>query len=118
MRREALYLSDIVEAADEIAKYLSDTDETSFLTNTIRQSAVAFQLAIIGEAVANLPDDLRTRYPDVEWRAARGLRNIIVHSYFAINWTIIWETATADVPLLREQITAILDNEFPEMPST
>jgi uncharacterized protein with HEPN domain len=42
------------------------------------------------------------------------LRNIAVHRYFGINWEIVWDTATQGVPVLHEQIAAILAAEFPD----
>ncbi len=114
MQREALYLRDIVDPGEEIATYLIDTDELSFLADSLKQSAVAFQLSILGEAIANISDKFKQKYPDVEWSAARSLRNIIAHRYFAINWTIIWETAVRDVPVLQAQVAAILEYEYPD----
>ena len=91
MRREALYLLDIVEAGERVATFLLDTDEAAFLSDSFKQSAAAFQLSLIGEAIGSLPDDLKQKYPDAEWHAARSLRNILAHRYFAINSRIIWE---------------------------
>ena len=76
---------------------------------------MAFQFSIIGEAVRNLPDDLKQRYPDVAWVNARNLRNLIAHRYFAISWPIIWDTATLAIPVLRSQIAAIIDTEFSDV---
>ncbi|MSP14465.1 MAG: DUF86 domain-containing protein [Chloroflexi bacterium] len=50
--------------------------------------------------------------PDVKWRSIVGFRNIAVHTYFAVNWSIVWVTATEDVPLLREQVMQILSDEY------
>jgi uncharacterized protein with HEPN domain len=56
---------------------------------------------------------MKQRYPAIAWVQARDLRNLIAHRYFAIDWSIIWDTATVSVPLLRPQIAAILEAEFP-----
>jgi len=42
-----------------------------------------------------------------------GLRNIAIHQYFGISWDIVWDTATQDVPVLRDQVAAILAAEYP-----
>lgn len=71
--------------------------------------AVERNLEIIGEATANLPDDLLTRYPQVPWRRMRGLRNILAHEYFGVDLRIIWKTVQEDLPPLVPQLQRILD---------
>ena len=113
MRPEVLYLTDIVEAADAIARFLDDVEQDRFLDDELRQSAVLQKLTVIGEAAARLPSEFRDRHPDVAWPQAMGLRNVAVHAYFSVDWATIWVTATQDVPALRSQVAAILANEYP-----
>lgn len=108
MRRERLYLTDIVEAADAIASFLKDAGEQDFLHDELRQSAVLQKLAVIGEAGARLPAPFKEQYATIPWRDIVAFRNIAVHAYFAVDWRIVWTTATEDVPVLREQVAAIL----------
>jgi len=111
MRSETLYLGDIVEAADAVKRFLKGIEQSDFLKDELRQSAVLQKLMIIGEASSHITDELRAKYPDVKWRNAIGLRNFAAHAYFVLNWEIIWVTATEDVPLLREQIVQFLTND-------
>jgi len=55
---------------------------------------------------------LRERYPEIPWADIKGLRNIVVHNYFGIDWAEVWSAATMDVPLLRDQVTGILTQEW------
>lgn len=112
MRPEKLYLIDIVEAAASIERFLSGISQDEFDEDDLRQSAVLQKLTIIGEATARLPAEFRESHPDVEWRDIVGFRNIAVHEYFAVNWSIVWIAATQDAPKLRAQIEAILADEF------
>ena len=43
-----------------------------------------------------------------------GFRNIAVHAYFSVDWSIVWATATNDVPGLKSMITQILAEEYPD----
>jgi uncharacterized protein with HEPN domain len=113
MRREGQRLRDILEAADFILRMLSRMTEQDLLEDPVAQSAVLYQLTVIGEAAGNLPDDLRNRYPAVRWRAMRGMRNVAVHAYFTVNWSRVWRTITVDLPEMRKDIAAILAAEFP-----
>jgi uncharacterized protein with HEPN domain len=60
------------------------TPET-FIADERTLDAVAYNLQIIGEAVKNIPEQLRDRHPQIEWRKIAGLRDILAHAYFAIN---------------------------------
>ena len=84
MRREKLYLTDIVEAADAIARFCAETHHDSFLQDELRQSAVLQKLIVIGEAAARLPLEFQARHPDIEWADIVGFRNIAVHEYFEL----------------------------------
>jgi uncharacterized protein with HEPN domain len=112
MRRDELYLSDIVEAADSIASFLSGRGRDSFLQDDLLRSAVLHKLTVIGEAAARVSADLRERHPEIQWPDIVGFRNIAVHAYFVVDWSIVWVTATQDAPELRRQVLEILADEF------
>jgi uncharacterized protein with HEPN domain len=111
MRTEKLYLTDIVEAADAIARFLRDIEMEDFLNDELRQSAVLQKLMVIGEASSHLSEELRSRHAQVKWRSAIGLRNLAIHEYFGVTWETVWITATQDVPLFRQQVADILAAE-------
>ncbi len=114
MPREELYLQDIVICVNDVERFLCGIEGNDFLSNDIFQNAVLMKLIIIGEAAARISDELRSRYPKVEWKKIVGFRNIAVHAYFSIKWGIVWETATILLNPLREQIIKILETEFPD----
>jgi uncharacterized protein with HEPN domain len=111
MRREDLYLNDIIEAADHIAAFLAGTDFEAFQKSEMLRSAVVQKLAIIGEASARLPEALQNRYPQVPWPQLVAFRNILVHAYFGIDWREVWLVASNRCPVLREQAAGILAEE-------
>lgn len=112
MRLEKLYLLDIIEAADAIQRFCEPVDESEFLSDELRQSAVLQKLIVIGEAAAHLSGEFRQKYHAIEWEDIVGFRNIVVHQYFAVLWQIVWNTALHDVPDLRLKITQILEEEY------
>lgn len=114
MRREELYLADIVEAADAVARFLRNVDREGFIQDEILRSAVLHKLMIIGEAAARLSRQFRQRHLEIEWADVIAFRNIVVHAYFAVEWETVWVTATQDVPELRHEVAAILTREFSE----
>jgi uncharacterized protein with HEPN domain len=70
--------------------------------------AVVRNLEVIGEAAKKLPDDLRTRIPGVEWQRIGGLRDILIHEYFAVDIDIIWDIVSAKVPELQRVVGSFL----------
>jgi uncharacterized protein with HEPN domain len=69
---------------------------------------VVRNLEVIGEAVRNIPADIRDRYSEIEWQRIAGLRNILIHEYFAVSLKIIWDIATNKLPILEQQIDKIM----------
>jgi uncharacterized protein with HEPN domain len=82
MRDERLYLNDIVIACTEVVRFLQGQDSEAFYASSQLESAVAYQLTIIGEAVAHISEDLKSRHPEIPWRDIVGFRNQTVHHYF------------------------------------
>ena len=112
MRPEALYLTDIVERQTPLSALLRGIQREDFFGDELRQSAVLQKLIVIGEAAARLPVEFRERHPEIEWADIVGFRNIAVHAYFAVSWTIVWVAATQDVPNLRRKVAGILAEEY------
>jgi uncharacterized protein with HEPN domain len=112
MRREELYLTDIVEAADAIQRFIEGVQREDFFDDELRQSAVLQKLIVIGEAAARLPKEFTERHLEIEWADIVGFRNIAVHEYFAVNWSIVWVAATQDALELRRKVAKILAEEY------
>ena len=114
MRSELLYLQDILKAIAAIEIFLRGVEENDFLVDDMLQSAVLYKLIIIGEAAANVSDEIRRRYPQTSWTKIVGLRNISAHAYFSVDWKAVWATVQNQLKPLQAQVTAILQNEFPD----
>jgi len=108
MRREELYLSDIIEASAAISNFIADKARDHFVQDDLLKSAVLQKLAIIGEAAARLPKEFQEKHAEIEWADIISFRNMVVHAYFNIDWDIVWITATKNVPELKEKVAKIL----------
>ncbi len=85
MRPERLYLTEIVAAADAIARFLHGVDREKFLQDDLLQSAILQKFIGIGEAAAHLSDDFRRQHPEIVSSSVIGLRNVAVHQYFSVS---------------------------------
>lgn len=111
MRREYLYLRDILDACDMVQTFLEGMDAATFLTSELHKAAILQKLTVIGEAAAHLSESFRDTHPQIEWRDIVAFRNIAIHAYFAVQWDIVWATASDDVPVLRRQVLEIVQAE-------
>lgn len=99
---------DIVLAGQRIARFVSGSNEDGFLAAEERQWAVVSQLSIIGEAVRRLSPGFRDSRPNIPWRQIAGMRDRLIHAYDKINWSLVWITATKDVPHLLAELDPLL----------
>lgn len=113
-RRELLYLADIVESSRTIARWLAERDG-QWDDDEILRNAVLRQLSVVGEAASCLSDDIRARLADIPWREIRGFRNIAVHAYFSLDWDVVHEVATVNLPDMAPKVLALLRAEDPEI---
>ena len=100
-RDPRLRLADIVDACSKIAEYVEGFDATSFLHDSKTQDAVIRQFEIIGEAVKSLPPALLASEPSVPWTQIAGFRDVLAHSYFAVDPSVVWDAARHKAPLLK-----------------
>ncbi len=90
-RDPRLYLDDILEAVALIREYTESMDYESFSRDRKTQDAVVRNLEIIGEAAGRLPETIKQKAEEVEWRKIVGLRNILAHEYFGVSLPLVWD---------------------------
>ena len=95
------YLADIIAAMEKIEVFIQGFDEMSFHQDEKTIFAVIRALEIIGEASKRVPETARQRHPSVPWRAMTGMRDKLIHDYTIVDVTVVWKTATEDVPVLK-----------------
>jgi uncharacterized protein with HEPN domain len=103
-------MEDITASCDKILSYTSGMSFEAFMADDRTYDAVLLNLQIIGESVKNLPQEIRDRAPDVEWRKIAGLRDIIAHAYFQIEGSIIWDVVQTKIEHLQRSIASILSS--------
>lgn len=104
-----VYLDDILEAAARIRDYTLGLNLEGLKNDSKTLDAVVRNLEVIGEAAKKIPEDVRRRYPDTEWKKISGIRDILIHEYFGIDINIIWDIAQNKLPSLEEQVRNILE---------
>src|SRR5206468_558718 len=103
VRSDRLRLSDILDAIEVIARYLP-ADRAAFDRDPPIQSHIYRHVTMIGEAAFKLSPSIKDQRPQVPWKQIEGMRHIMVHDYFKVDWDIVYATARNDVPSLKPQI--------------
>ena len=115
MPRDELYLADIVEAARTITTRIAGLTSDQWDNDQILRESVAYQLQIIGEAASAISESIRAEIDQVPWRQVRGMRNMLVHRYFSIDWTTVLDTGRTDVAELGDEVLTYLRREHPSI---
>ena len=109
--KNAAVLRKIVRHIDSIMAYCAECPtRQAFESDPMRLEATVFNLMQIGElAKGYLDEKVKAEMTTVPWQQIYGLRNRIVHGYSGVNMQIVWDTIREDLPALREEITAYLE---------
>lgn len=113
MRGDDERLRDILEATARIERHATD-DRDQFDRDEMLQTWYLHHLLIIGEAVRALSPELRSLHPEVPWPQIIAMRNIIVHEYFGIDTTEVWNAVRRDVPILKGNVQRMLEHRHGE----
>jgi len=90
----------MLEAINRVTKYIRGMDHDGFVADERTVDAVVRNLEVLGEAATRLSETDKGLQSDLPWEKMRSLRNKVAHEYFGVNASIIWQTATGDLPPL------------------
>lgn len=108
MRRELLLVAEMIEAAEQAQLLVAGTDLAALASDRQRRDALLWNFTVLGEAAAQLDDELKARFPDIEWARPAQLRNRVIHGYWSIDLEILHTTATDLLPGFVEQLRNVL----------
>jgi uncharacterized protein with HEPN domain len=110
MKRDyRIYLKDIFDSIIRIENYVLDLNYEDFEDDRKTVDAIVRNIEIIGEATKNIPDSVRKNYPDIPWKEMARMRDKMIHGYFEISHSILWETIKHDLPFIKPKIMQILE---------
>lgn len=107
-RDTTVYLLDILESIEIIDSHLGNLTEFEFNQSLLIQDAVVRRFEIIGEAASKVPGDFREQHPEIEWRLMNDMRNKLIHEYYGVSTTTIYNTAKSELPKLKQKLKLLL----------
>ncbi|WP_017297913.1 DUF86 domain-containing protein [Nodosilinea nodulosa] len=107
MRNDRDKLHDMLEAIERIERYASQ-GKTAFEQNELIQTWFTQNLQIIGEAARSLSLEIREQHPEIPWPKIIGMRNILTHNYFEIDFDIVWVVVDQELTPLKQNIETIV----------
>ncbi|MCS7216039.1 MAG: DUF86 domain-containing protein [Thermodesulfovibrio sp.] len=108
-RKRSIYIKDMIEAIEKIEEYTAKMNLEDFKEDNKTSDAVVRRLTIIGEAVKQIPADVRERFKDIPWSSLAKTRDKTVHFYFGIDYETIWKIIREHLPPLIPELKKILE---------
>ena len=87
-------------------------EKADFLGDQTVTRAVVRSLEVIGETARQVPDAIKQKYSDVQWREMTGMRDRFIHGYFSIDYEIVSDVVTTKIPDAHRQLERIITEEF------
>lgn len=110
MRSQRQYIQDILEAIEYAEDFLEDVQIEELEDDIEKQFALQRAFEVIGEATKQLDSDLRDRYPEVPWDDTAGMRDVLIHKYFAVELEVVWDTIHNRFARIKPRLRHLLDD--------
>ena len=107
-RNDKLFIKDIISAMKSIEKFVEGLSLDEVREDDKTSSAVIRKFEIIGEATRHVPDNLKEKYPDIPWKRMAGMRDRLIHAYFGVDYSLVWEAIKIDIPKLKPRLEEVL----------
>jgi uncharacterized protein with HEPN domain len=111
MKRDEATILDIADAIAHIQSFLNGVTQARFYEDPKTQSAILYQLLVIGEAVKRLSAEFRIQNSMIPWALMAGMRDHLIHAYDSVDWEEVWKTVTDDIPVLKVQIQSLMKTD-------
>lgn len=90
-REVGLIAEDMLVCCNSIFEYTKNFDFNAFINDKKTVDAVVRNFEVLGEASRIMTDEIKSEFPEIEWKILIDLRNRCIHDYFGIDYEIVWD---------------------------
>lgn len=101
----------MLDCISKIKAYTFNTEENTFLIDTLLQDSVIRNFEVIGEAAKKVDQNFRKKYNQVQWKKIAGMRDKIIHDYMGVDLVAVWAVVEIILPVIETQFLEILEKE-------
>jgi len=109
LKDDAVYVGHMLDMACQARELVASRTRADYDTDLALRLALAHLVQTIGEAARRVSPQLQQKHPDVPWRNIVGIRHKVVHDYFYVDYDIIWDVVTNDLPWLMSKLESIVE---------
>ena len=106
-KEDIIFVKHILDSISAIKEFSVNLSKEELSLNRLKQNAIVREIEIIGEASKNISNKTKDMHQEVKWKEIAGTRDKMIHHYFGIDITLIWEIIKEDIPILEKQMQGI-----------
>lgn len=107
----SVFLQHMLNCIKNIESDVNNFTKEKFLKKRTITNSVLWNIEVLGEAAKNIPTDFRKEHPEIPWQSISGMRDKLIHEYFGIDLGNVWKVIQEDIPLLKEKIRKIVQEQ-------
>jgi uncharacterized protein with HEPN domain len=105
------FLRHILDECHYILKVTEGKSQEEIINDETLSKALIRSLEIVGEATKRTDENIKIKYPFVNWKEMAGMRDRLIHDYFGVDYDIVYNTIVNDIPQLHEELQRIIHIE-------
>jgi uncharacterized protein with HEPN domain len=109
--RDEVRLRDMLDAASKAEKFIVGKSRESLDIDDLLAFGLVRAIEIIGEAASRVTPETRQTSPQIPWKDIVGMRNKVIHNYNDVDYNLVWDTVTLDLPPLIVELEKILSSK-------
>jgi uncharacterized protein with HEPN domain len=107
VKAQRAYVQHVIQCIGRIAEDSAPGRNAVFASRTL-QDAIVRNLQVLCESTQRIDESQKVRHPEINWTSIAGMRNVLVHDYFEVDFETVWEVVVRDLPSLEQAMQAIL----------
>ncbi len=97
----------MLDSANEALSFIKNKTRKDLDQDRMLVLSLVKSIEIIGEAANSITNDLKSKYQAIPWQDIIKMRHRLIHTYFDVDYDIVWKTVIDELPLLVKELKKI-----------